>query len=224
MEWLAGKPEMALHAILRSVDVEGTTGIMVLRAKRNLEDAYKRSEKMSWKEREAWIKLRGLLELITSSPAATLLAFDEYLLNDDDIAEGTIAHESLLVASLLMIYHHGVTLRNPTPPSLLRDRLEKSIDVYPSNTVILGMFLEAEKGQAVWGRVRGLLGETTTDGLRKDKDVLRRAAEVWMASWEKGRWEAEKERTRSGLAAAVENERYDNACCMNKKHFLSIHI
>jgi len=117
-----------------------------------------------------------------------------------------------------------VTLRNPTPPSLLRDRLEKSIDVYPSNTVILGMFLEAEKGQAVWGRVRGLLGETTTDGLRKDKDVLRRAAEVWMASWEKGRWEAEKERTRSGLAAAVENERYDNACCMNKKHFLSIHI
>lgn len=107
-----------------------------------------------------------------------------------------------------MIYHHGVTLRNPTPPALLRERVEKAVDAYPSNTVILGMFLEAEKGRGVWGGVRALLGETTADGIGKDKDVPRRVAEVWVAGWEKGRWEAEKERTRSGLVAAVDNERY----------------
>jgi hypothetical protein len=209
MEWLAGKPDAALRAVLQSVDVEDTTGIMILRAKRSLEDAYKRSEEMPWKEREAWIKLRGLLELLTSTPAATLLTFDDYLLGDGNFFEGTVAHESLTVGSLLMLYHHGVTLRNPTPPSLLRDRLEKSIEVYPSNTIILGMFLEAERGQGVWGRVRGLLGETAVDGLGKDKDVHRRVAEVWVAGWEKGRWEAEKERTRSGLEAATKHERYD---------------
>jgi len=198
---------VALRVVLQSVDVEDTTGVMILRARRSLEDAYKRNKGMFWKEREAWIKLRGLLELITSTPAATLLTFDDYLLGDGDFVEGTVAHESLTVGSLLMLYHHGVTLRNPTPPSLLRDRLEKSVEVYPSNTIILGMFLEAEKGQGVWGRVRGLLGETTADGLGKDKDVPRRVVEVWMAGWEKGRWEAEKERTRSGLAAAATHER-----------------
>lgn len=207
-EWLYGLPDVALQVILRAVQVDSTSGIMVLRAKRSLEERFNGSMEMPWKEREAWIKLRGMLELLTSSPAAALLIFDEYLLNDSHIAEGGIAHESLTVASLLLLYQHGVTLRNPTPPSLLRDRLEKAIEVYPSNSIILGMFLEAEKGQGVWGRIRGILGETTADGMGRDKDVPRRVAEVWVAGWEKGRWEAEKERTRSGLIAAVDNERY----------------
>jgi hypothetical protein len=208
MEWLAGRSDAALAVVLRSVDIEGTSGIMVLRAKRNLGDGYNSSKVLPWKEREAWVKLRGLLELLTSTPTATLLTFDEYILGYENFVPKTPPHESLTVASLLMLYRHTVTLRNPTPPSLLRDRLEKAIEVYPSNTIVFGMFLEAEKGRGVWGRVRGLLGETTADGMGKDKDVPRRVAEVWVASWEKGRWDAEKERTRSGLAAAVENERY----------------
>ena len=56
------------------------------------------------------------------------------------------------------------------------------------------MFLEAEKGQAIWGRVRAMLGETAADGSGKEKGVARRVAEVWVAGWEKGRWEAEAER------------------------------
>jgi hypothetical protein len=207
MEWLAKKSDVALQTILRAVNMEGTTGIVILRAKRNLEDAKRSSEDLPWKVREPWVKLRGLLELLTSTPVAALLAFDEYL-NDSNFIEKTAPHESLTVASLLMLYHHSITLRNPTQPSLLRDRLEKAIEVYPSNTIILGMFLEAEKGRGIWGRIRGLLGETTADGLGRDKDVPRRVAEVWVAGWERGRWEAEKERTRSGLAAAVENERF----------------
>lgn len=215
MEWLAGKSEAALGVILRSVDVNGTAGIMILRAKRNLDNGYHSSKELPWKEQEAWVKLHGLLELITSTPAAMLLAFDGYILDDGNIALKTPPHEGLTVASLLMLYRHSVILRNPTPPSLLRDRLEKAIEVYPSNTIVFGLFLEAEKGQGVWGRVRGLLGETTADGVGKDKDVPRRVAEVWVASWEKGRWEAEKERTRSGLVAAVDNERYVHPCWLH---------
>lgn len=226
MEWLFRNPDAALEVVLGSAQIEITasaaSGVMVLRAKRNLEETYRRSENLPWKEREAWVKLRGLLELLTSSSAAAALyTFDEYLLADGaDFSEGSVAHESLVVASLLMVYHHSTTLRNPTPPALLRERLEKAIEVYPSNSVILGLFLEAEKGRGVWGGVRGLLGESTADGLRKDKDVPRRVAEVWVAGWEKRRWEAEKERTRSGLAAAAENERFVHFCLV----FLELHV
>jgi hypothetical protein len=45
------------------------------------------------------------------------------------------------------------------------------------------------------------------DGSAKEKGVVRRVAEVWVAGWEKGRWEVEVERTRSGLWAAVESDR-----------------
>jgi hypothetical protein len=136
-----------------------------------------------------------------------LYTFDEYLLNGD-FAEGSVAHESLTVASLLMLYHHSTTLRNPTRLNSSERGWRGPSRCIRVTVLLVGMFLEAEKGQGVWGGVRGLLGETTADGLGKDKDVPRRVAEVWVAGWERGRWEAEKERTRSGLAAAVENERF----------------
>ena len=108
---------------------------------------------------------------------------------------------------MAMLYNNATVLRNPTPPALFRERVENAIAVYPNNTAILGMFLEAEKGQGIWGRVRALLGETAADGTGKEKGVARRVAEVWVAGWEKGRWEAEVERIRNGLAAAVEHDR-----------------
>jgi hypothetical protein len=204
MEWLETKSEIAaLQVVLKSAGVQGGDSVTLLRAKRNLEDASR--EERGWKEREAWVKCRALLELLTISPMAMLTYFDGYLLGDDPLPG--IAHESLSVAALLMLYRHSSVLRNPTPPAILRNRLERALEIYPSNSIILGMFLQGEKGQGVWGRVRNILGESTKDGLSTDKDVARRVADVWMAGWERGRWEGEVERTRSGLAAAVQNER-----------------
>jgi hypothetical protein len=204
MEWLETKSELAaLQVVLKSAGVHGGDSVTLLRAKRNLEDASR--EERGWKEREAWMKCRALLELLTISPVAMLTYFDGYLLGDDPLPG--VAHESLSVAALLMLYRHSSVLRNPTPPALLRNRLERALEIYPSNSIILGMFLQGEKGQGVWGRVRDILGESTKDKLRTDKDVARRVVDVWMAGWERGRWEGEVERTRSGLAAAVQNER-----------------
>ncbi|KAF9015505.1 NRDE-2, necessary for RNA interference-domain-containing protein [Cyathus striatus] len=139
MEWLAGQREVALNVVLRSVDLDGKGGgVVVLRGKRMLEDAIEGER--SWKDREGWI-------------------------------------------------------------NILRERVERGLEEYPSNSVILGIFLEGEKGEGVWGRVRGILGGGEM------KDVARRVEEVWIAGWEKGRWMGEVERTRSGLAAAVETER-----------------
>ena len=220
MEWLAGKPDAALQVILRSVQEGQATavgGVALLRAKRSLEETFKLGESMPWKEREGWVKLRGLLDLLTSSsssPAAAALSstFDGYLLVADRggefAVEGTAAHESLTVASLMMLYHHGTTLRNPTPPSLLRERVEKAIEVYPSNSVVLGIFLEAEKGQGVWGRVRGCWERLRRMGWGR----RRMCRGGWRRSgWRGGRrggGRLRKERTRGGLAAAVENERF----------------
>lgn len=202
LEWLNGDQDVALRVVMRSGNVDGAGGMMILRAKRNLEDIMNATH-LLWKDREAWVKLRALIDLLTGASLPVVLSIFDL----QPVGVGKVAEESMMAASLMMLYNHGVVLRNPAPPMVLRDRLQCAIRKYPSNTIVLGMFLEAEKGYGVWGRVRSELGEGVADGGGGEKGVLRRAAEVWVAGWERGRWEAEIERTRNGLVAAVENER-----------------
>ena len=205
MEWLARNDDAAQQVIIRSTGVAGSGGVAILRSKRHFETLLSQQlPRSSWRERESWIKLSGLLELLTSSPHSALTLFDSHLAGMD---RGSTPHESLTVASLLVLYNYAIVLRNPTPPALLRERAERAIEEYPNNTAILGIFLEAEKGQGIWGRVRAMLGETAADGTGKEKGIARRVTEVWVAGWEKGRWEAEVERIRSGLSAAVQDDR-----------------
>ncbi|EGO05163.1 hypothetical protein SERLA73DRAFT_164712 [Serpula lacrymans var. lacrymans S7.3] len=207
MEWVDGDENAALQIISRSIGLQGSNHVTILRAKRNLDDAAK-ANFSRWEDQEAWVKLRATIEVLTSSPAAALAIFDSYPYGASGSAgEEDKIRESLMTASLTMIYNHTVILRRPCPPSLLRERLQIAVEAFPNNTIMLGMFLEMEKGQGVWGRVRSLLGQNTVDGGMCEKGVARRAAEVWIAGWEKGRWEGEIERTRSGLAAAAESER-----------------
>ncbi|KAG6851218.1 hypothetical protein H0H93_015228 [Arthromyces matolae] len=197
IEWINGNSAAALQIVLRSVGVAGYGNIATLRCKRGLDDVI-RSEK-DWKDREGWIKLRALLEILTGREVTSALqVFDDYREQQREPRQ-----ESLLVASLLFLYQYGVILKNAMAPRLLRERVGKAMEEYPSNTIILGLFLEGERGQCVWGRVRGILGE----GGPKTKDIIRRLQEVWIAGWERGRWSAEVERTRSGLGAAVESYR-----------------
>ena len=206
MEWLLGESNAAVQVILKVAGVEGTSSVVVLRAKRNLMDSFDMTPEELWKEREAWVKLRALLELLTSSVVAALAVFDDFTLGTNR-PQG-VAEESLIVASLLMLYRHAAVLRNPTSLALQRERVEKAMLLYPNNTIVLGLFLHVEKGQGVWGRVRGILGENNaTNANLAEKDVARRVAEVWIAGWERGRWEAEVDRTRSGLSAAVQSDR-----------------
>ena len=207
LEWFAGQQKAAQAVILKSTSIEGTTGVSILRAKRALDGEIGKAP-TSWKDREAWIKLRALLELLTSSPTTTLSILDEAMVQFE---RGTVAHERLTVVSLALLYHHGVTLRNPIPPAILRERTEKALHTYPSNSVVLGMFLECERGQGMWGKVRGQLGEMVVNGELKEKDVMRRVIEVWIGcGWEHGRWQTEKERVRTGLSNAMRHERFVN--------------
>ena len=65
----------------------------------------------------------------------------------------------MTVAACVMLYHYTVTLKATMQPAILRNRVQKVSRCTPENTVLLVLFLESEKGQGVWGRVRSLLDE-----------------------------------------------------------------
>ncbi|PPQ67070.1 hypothetical protein CVT25_005671 [Psilocybe cyanescens] len=202
MEWLSNDHQQVLHIALWSVGLEGPLSrVAILRAKRSLEEIADTTRASNgWKEQEGWVKLRALLELLEGSePEAAFSVFDKYLSGEVDKS----CSESLMTASLVMIYCYGTVLKKAMPPAILRERAHRAFAQYPSNSIILGVLLEAERGQGVWGRVRSMLGGN--DG--KVKDVTRRVEEIWIAGWERGRWLSEVERTRNGLATAVEHER-----------------
>jgi len=120
---------------------------------------------------------------------------------------GTVVQESMAIASLGMLYHHISTLKSPTRPVVLRERLETAVELFPDNTILLGMFLEMQRGQGLWGRVRKLGDINNFGDVAYEKGVSRCAAEIWLGGWEKGRWFWEVERIRGSLTAAIENER-----------------
>lgn len=202
MEWLSGSPDAALQVILRSAGTNGSGNVVILRSKRELDDICSTIPEDRWKEREAWVNLRALLELLTSTLSATLTIIDASLAR---LRPSTDAHESMVVSSLSMLYVYGTVLRRPLAPSVLRQRAEDAIQLYPSNTLVLGIFLESEKGQGVWGRVKVMLGETDPTS---EKELLQVLAEVWAVGWEKGSWKLEEERIRNRLSAAVQSDRW----------------
>lgn len=198
MEWTSGTSEAALQVILSSAGTKGSGTVALLRGRRALDDAA-RGVFALWKDREAYVKLRALLELLTTGTASALSVFDQTC---SSLPIGSAEHESVTVAVLNMLYVQGIILSNAFKPGVLRERVERAIQIYPDNTLILGFFLAAEKGEGVWGRVRAMLSEDDTA-----KDLTRIMADVWAASWERGSWRLEEERIRTKLSNAALNER-----------------
>lgn len=200
MEWLAKKPDAAQTLILRAVGVQDTSKVAMLRAKRTLEEnAWDSAKQARWKDREAWLKLRALLELILTGSAT--FALDVL----DHVPLKGVAEESRDTAALLMLYRHSVVLKNVMEPRVMRERSRLALEKWPGNSIVLEVFLEGEKGQSVWGRVRGT---TTESPGMATKGVRRRIQEVWTGKWQVGQWASEVERVRARLAVAVRDERY----------------
>jgi hypothetical protein len=88
----------------------------------------------------------ALLELVTSGDVPSVLRIYE--------PEAKSSHEiePLYVSSTLLVYHHTYTMSHPSPPAL-RELVEQAIRLFPSNTLLLAVWLQCERGQAVWGRV-----------------------------------------------------------------------
>ena len=101
------------------------------------------------------------------------------------------ARENITMAGLVMLYQCGVFVTSPMLPMVLREWASIALGAFPGNSIILGIFFKEEKGQGVWGKARGMLGDNEVD-VGKTKDVAHRV---------------EVGRTRSRLARAVESER-----------------
>jgi hypothetical protein len=198
MEWLADDSDAATRVVLRAAEVEGL-GLAVLRGKRAIEATVREIPETLWKVREAWTRLGALLELLTGHSLPSFLTAP--------LETGTVVQESIAVASIGMLYHHISTLRSPTRPAVLRERLEDAVELFPDNTILLGMFLEMQRGQGLWGRVRKLGDVGISGDMMDERGISRRAAEIWVGAWEKGRWLWEVERIRGSLTAAIERER-----------------
>jgi len=199
MEWLAGQDTQALNVIFQLAGVSSSTQVGLLRTRQALQEMIDdaTATPADW---ENFVKILALMELLRGETIQSILAlFDASV----EKSSGGLARERLVTSTLLMLYHYRVVLNNPMPPALLRDRATAALQDYPRNSVILEIFLEAEKGQGVWGRVQKMIDGD--DGAAKD--VIRVLQAVWVGGWERGRWAAEVERIRYGLAEAVEHER-----------------
>ncbi|GJJ13903.1 hypothetical protein Clacol_008160 [Clathrus columnatus] len=216
MEWLADQDKAAQLVILRSVGILSGGPTNILKAKRLLEERTV-SEK-DWKDREAWICLLALLDILLSPRGLeeAMRRLRRYI--EENSLEG-VQRESAWVRILLFAWKHSVLLKRQLQRNKLRGFFEEGvIDMERGgrmNSVILGTFLESEKGKSVWGRTRALTGESglsgrNQSGRRADaivKGLKRRIWEVWLPGWEQTDWKTEKERIRSSLATAVADPR-----------------
>jgi len=97
----------------------------------------------------------------------------------------------MMMAGSVMLYRCRVIVISPMLPIVLREWASIALGAFSGNSIILGIFLKGEKGQGIWGKARGMLGDNEVD-VGKTKDVAHRV---------------EVGRTRSRLARAVESER-----------------
>ncbi|KAF8530991.1 NRDE-2, necessary for RNA interference-domain-containing protein [Gautieria morchelliformis] len=207
MEWLSGDDNGAQGIIMRAVRLHADANgpMNVLRAKRGLEERMRsRCSTMDWKERESWACLRALLDVLTGGTGAVeegMGVLERYV--SEHSLKG-LPLESAWTRMVLLGWKHATLLGRQARRAVVRNRVVQVVrDLERAgrgmNTAALGIFLEGEKGESVWGRVKALVGEGAMI-----KGVARRIWEVWLASWERGGWDGEKERVRNSLGIGVE--------------------
>ncbi|KAG8747264.1 hypothetical protein FRC10_001880 [Ceratobasidium sp. 414] len=210
LEWLQGSTDAALQVLVITVDVSDTNSVDILRAKRAYDAVLEKETSQDPAANLAFIKLRALLELLASDSLPSTLAIYDHHLRTPQFLPYTTEHEALTLAATLTAFHHTRTLQRPCPPSVFREQATTAIKLYPGNTTLLGLFLESERGEKIWGRVRAavsdiVLHEDLKDDMKTEVSLTRILWAVWVESWEHGHYEPERART--VLTRAVNDHR-----------------
>ncbi|KAG8728834.1 hypothetical protein FRC12_021463 [Ceratobasidium sp. 428] len=210
LEWLQDSADAAMQILVIAVGVSDTSSVDVLRAKRAYDSALDKGNVLDSTASVALVKLRALLELVTSDSLPSALAIYDQYLRTPQFLPYTTEHEALTLAATLTAFHHTRTLQRPCPPSVFREQATAAIKLYPGNTTLLGLFLESERGEKIWGRVRAavsdvVLHEDLKDDMKTEVSLTRVLWAVWVESWEHGHYE--QERVRTVLAKAVNDHR-----------------
>jgi hypothetical protein len=210
LEWLRGHSDDALRVVMMAVDVSSAGSVDVLRAKRVYDASLDGDSSTDAMANVALVKLRALLELLSSDSLLNTLAVYNQHIRTPRFLPYTAEHEALVMAATLSAFHYTRTLQRPCPPSVLRDQAKAAIKIYPGNTTLLGLFLESERGEKIWGRVRAavsdiVLQQDLRDDMKTEVSLTRVLWAIWIESWEHGNYE--QERVRSVLAKAVSDHR-----------------
>jgi hypothetical protein len=217
MEWLEGRSDVALEVLCSAVGVsakikgqgsENESRIPLLRAQKAYEAALKSIE-LNAQSKVELISCFALMELIhTNDVPRTLEVFEQCVtLISPPAQTSTPSHsyplivleERLAVNSALLIHHYANTLRNSCRPVLIRQHISNLIRRFPANTILLGVWLESERGEAIWGRVRAGISDIVLGGSDDGSGRIPVSSwswVVWVEKWERGAWDA-------GRAAAV---------------------
>ena len=221
MEWIHGAHSSSTRILCAAVDITlpldvADTRIALLRS-RKAYDSVLKTGGVAVGVKGFLLQCLALLELIHSHDVTRALAvFADYKselgINKSEDREYRLVDERLGVASALLIYHHMHTLRNIGRPIILRNHVGALVPDFPGNTVLLGIWLESERGEAVWGRVRTGVAKSVIGGAGSTArsatsrvSVARWAWAIWVETWERGAWHAE--RARNVLRRALEDSR-----------------
>lgn len=204
--WLRDEQVQAQSLLTKYLGIQGVlSGLNLLRARKNL-DARMSDYKEADKQWEAYIRLRFFVELASTKMEDCISVIDS-LLARPHVTRQT--HEVISMWLCLTIFSIARLPGSMTPPTLVRDRVSISLELYPHNTVFLGLFLECERGYGIWGRVRNLLDSRyqSDSAIGGDKiSLLRVTWDIWAENWGYGPWETE--RVRNKLENAVNTAGY----------------
>jgi hypothetical protein len=188
MEWLRGERERCISVICRfakSHTSPSYTSLDVLRAKSFLDEHIGSGHLY-------FIRLRALLELLTGTVDGMFHVTESWMAKLDPSLG-----ERIQSLSLEILYHHTSTLRQPCSRRFIRQKVWRAVTMFPNNTLLLSFLLEAERGEGIWGRVRGMIG--SGHGLRStesDQEIAqgispvsfgRKVWELWVVSGWLGR-------------------------------------
>lgn len=199
--WFREEQSQAQVLLANYLGIQGAlAGLNLLRARKGLDAKLSHYEEAD-KQWEACVRLRFFLELGATTPRECISTIDS-LVAENNTSESTHERVSMWLCLTLFSISHlpGAAI----PPTLVRGRVSVAVAQYPDNTVLLGLFLECERGYGIWGRVRSLLDsshQSTSSTLDERASLSRIAWEVWAESWSYGPWEAE--RVRNKLEHAV---------------------
>ncbi|KAG9013368.1 hypothetical protein FRB90_006089, partial [Tulasnella sp. 427] len=215
MEWLTGDTSAAQKIIIRAVEGSASagtiSGTVLLKTKKALEVIVRervRSGEEGVKELVPLVNLQAVLELLAgANPEVALARYQlDFPLTLPPHRQRCLS-ESLALASTLLLFHHTHSLRATAPPSIFRQHCTSAVRPWPSNTIILGMWLESEKGETVWGRVRTTIREVVVPEWSGGV-VGEISRAVWAVCKERvGLAGSEVERARGVLARALNGQR-----------------
>lgn len=201
--WLQDNRIQAERILADACGIKGPfQGTNLLRARKALESSISSSLQSSYTW-EASIRLRFFLDFSASTLETAISTVISSLAN---VPTSEPAHESLTTWLCLTIFQLSQLPGIIVPQSTLANQVSAALKSHHENTILLGLFLECERGRGIWGKVRSLLDDDDSfmsTVLLSPKSLSRIAWEVWAEGWGYGPWEKERVRAKLGLATRM---------------------